>query len=186
VQYLRKWHTSASHNSVRSCGAMKKRSGAAETVRESAHESSRYTAANNAGPINNVISFDEGLAVSPSGLVFLNCKSGLLYVMTFCIRNASSTSQRIRISPPETRHFAVNYVPCGSLAPGMDMRAEVECQIPSNGTESEFHDHLVVRSAQCCLRVPLIAKRPLPCICFDSFVNFGAISLGSQVSRLHA
>ena len=51
--------------------------------------------------------------------------------MTFSVRNNSLTSQRIRISAPNTKYFALNYVPSGVVAPGLDVRAEIECQLPA-------------------------------------------------------
>lgn len=45
--------------------------------------------------------------------------------------------RRIRIIPPRTAVFCLNYEPVGSLAPGLSVLAEVEFQLPE---EDEVDD----------------------------------------------
>ena len=39
-------------------------------------------------------------------------------------------------------YFALNYTPTGIIAPGIELRAEIECQIPDN-KESRFTDKII-------------------------------------------
>lgn len=53
------------------------------------------------------------------------------------MQNVSGETRRIRLVPPRTPVFSLNYEPVGGLAPGLDVRAEVEFQMP---TEDETED----------------------------------------------
>jgi len=69
------------------------------------------------------------LSIDPSEVVFKNVKPGVLYVMTISVRNNGLLAQRVRIQAPKSSFFALNYIPGGPLAPGLDLRAEIEFQI---------------------------------------------------------
>ena len=64
--------------------------------------------------------------------------------MTFSVRNSSSHGQRIRIKAPSSMYFALNYTPTGVIAPGIELRAEIECQFPENVKEGRFTDKIVI------------------------------------------
>lgn len=70
-------------------------------------------------------------------MVFEDVRAGLLFVLTFAVQNTSGESRRIKVVPPRTPVFSVNYEPVGGLAPGLDVRAEVEFQLPA---EDETED----------------------------------------------
>ena len=84
------------------------------------------------------------IQVEPGVINFDAISPGILYVMTFSVRNSSFSGQRIRIKAPASMYFALNYTPTGIIAPGIELRAEIECQIPDNIKESRFMDKIVV------------------------------------------
>ena len=63
-------------------------------------------------------------------MVFEDVRAGLLFVLTFSVQNTCGETRRLLIIPPRTPAFSLNYEPIGGLAPGLDVRAEVEFQLP--------------------------------------------------------
>lgn len=53
-------------------------------------------------------------------------------MLTFSIQNTCGETRRLLIIPPRTPTFSLNYEPVGGLAPGLDVRAEVEFQLPDD------------------------------------------------------
>ncbi len=123
------------------------------------------------------------IQVEPGVINFDSISPGILYVMTFSVRNSSFTGQRIRIKAPASMYFALNYTPTGIIAPGIELRAEIECQIPDSNKESRFMDKIVISMGEHKLEVPLIATRHFPRISFDPFVNLGYTSEGQVVNQ---
>lgn len=116
------------------------------------------------------------LRVVPSTIRFDSIEAGVLYVMTFSIKNATKVAQRIRISTPRTSYFALNYIPAGVVAPGLELRAEIECQLPLDSREVKFRDAIFVTMGDHKVEVPLVAGKAGPDIIFDSIVDFGLIA----------
>lgn len=52
--------------------------------------------------------------------------------MTFSVQNTCGETRRLHVIPPRTPVFSLNYEPIGGLAPGLDVRAEVEFQLPDD------------------------------------------------------
>lgn len=59
-------------------------------------------------------------------------RAGLLFVLTFSVQNTCGETRRLHVIPPRTPVFSLNYEPIGGLAPGLDVRAEVEFQLPDD------------------------------------------------------
>ena len=122
------------------------------------------------------------LVVEPSEIRFDGVEAGILYTFYIRVRNASPNPQRVRISAPKTNYFALNYIPTGPVAPGLEIQAEIECQIPQDSAMTEFLDVLVVQGNRCRIKVPVVAQKPVPKIAFSSFLNLGVLGLGCPVS----
>jgi hypothetical protein len=118
----------------------------------------------------------------PGVIDFASITPGILYVMTFSVRNSSSHGQRIRIKAPASMYFALNYTPTGVIAPGIELRAEIECQIPENVKDGRFTDKIVVSMGDHKLDVPLIATKIHANVTFNKYVNFGYVSEGQTVT----
>ena len=118
------------------------------------------------------------LTVTPSAISFEGIQPGVLYVMTFAVRNNTLQSNRIRITVPKTKYFALNYVPCGSVAPGLDLRAEIECQLPETFLldQYNFNDIITVSMGPYTYDIPLYASRPGANIVFNPLLNFGYVA----------
>ena len=125
---------------------------------------------------------DRPLRVDPGEIRFESIEPGVLYVMSFSVRNATKVAQRIRIRAPKSGYFALNYIPAGVIAPGIDVRAEIECQLPTTGTDLRFLDSIVVTMGQHCLDVPLYATKPSAMIRFDPLCNLGYVAEGQFTS----
>lgn len=65
-------------------------------------------------------------------VVFEDVRAGLLFVLTFSVQNTCGETRRLQVIPPRTPAFSLNYEPVGGLAPGLDVRAEVEFQLPDD------------------------------------------------------
>lgn len=91
---------------------------------------------------------------------FEDVRAGLLFVLTFSVQNSSTEMRRISVTPPRTPVFSLNYEPVGGLAPGLDVRAEVEFQLPDEdevedlgnpfapGEVREYADKFVITSGE--------------------------------------
>ena len=110
----------------------------------------------------------------------------VLYVITFSIRNNCATAQRIRVLPPKRSFFSCNFVPSAAIASGLDIRVEIEFQLPSHhpANDSVFEDFLVVAMGSHRVQVPIIASRPLPDVRFHDFLDMGAVVEGASASRV--
>jgi len=126
------------------------------------------------------------LLVQPASVEFTGVRPGLLYLLNISIRNRSSTMCRMRIRPPATPYFKLNYTPTGALAPGLDIRAEVEFTLPAGTKATEFYDRLVVVSGDAAVEVPLRASLPAPEVTDDAggLLNLGLVVLDQSVRRV--
>jgi hypothetical protein len=125
---------------------------------------------------------DRPLRVDPGEIRFESIEPGVLYVMSFSVRNATKAAQRIRIRAPKSGFFALNYIPAGAVAPGIDLRAEIECQLPAGGSQLRFLDSIVVTMGQHSLEVPLYASKPSASIVFPALCNLGYVAEGQPVT----
>lgn len=123
------------------------------------------------------------MVVEPSKLQFEFVQPGILYVMTISIRNISQTAQRIRMRAPKSGYFALNYIPSGVVSPGLDIRAQVECQVPEGSPELQYLDSIVVSMGENSVEIPIIATKKIAQIEFESLLDFGFIAKGQKVSR---
>lgn len=126
---------------------------------------------------------DEGeLQVDPKEIRFESVEAGVLYIMTFSIRNNTKVAQRIRIQPPHSGYFALNYIPSGAVAPGLDIRAEIECQLPIDNADIVFTDKIVATMGSYRVEIPIYASRPYANIKFKRAIDCGNIVLHQPLS----
>ncbi len=123
------------------------------------------------------------IRVTPTEINFDGIDTGVLYVMTFSVKNASNHSQRIRIKAPKSMHFALNYVPLGTVAPGIETRGEIECQLPEGSTSVRVFDSIEVSMGNDIVTVPLVATKLSPNLLFENFVNLGFVSEGQVTTE---
>jgi hypothetical protein len=121
------------------------------------------------------------IVAEPKVIVFDSISPGKLYLMTVSLTNASLTAQRIRIKAPSSDFFALNYIPTRSIAPGLDIRAEIECQLPFDSANPSigYTDKLIVTMGKDTLEIPIIASKPHSVLIHSPLINFGNISHGS-------
>ena len=119
--------------------------------------------------ITSVQGDDLPLRVDPQEIRFDSIQPGVLYVMAFSVRNATKVAQRIRIEPPKTNLFALNYIPAGAVAPGLDVRAEIECQLSDKSSVNFFKDSILAKMGPHQVEIPIYASKPAPDIAFDPF-----------------
>jgi hypothetical protein len=110
--------------------------------------------------------------------------------------NANSV-KRIRIVPPQSKLFSLNYTPVIGVAPGLEVIAEVTFQLEhgvsplsQTVTESgvtaadtsliEYTDQLVISCGEDTIVVPLIARPPCAELQYTEFINFGAVAEGQR------
>ena len=115
------------------------------------------------------------MRIEPAKVFFESVEPGIRYVMNISVVNKTKVAQRIRFLPPKTGNFAVNYIPAGAVAPGLDVRAEVECQVADNASEFFVSDVVTVVMGQNKVDIPLLAQKPCSDVVFNSFLNFGLI-----------
>jgi hypothetical protein len=121
------------------------------------------------------VAADLPMRIEPSKVYFEAVEPGVRYVMNISVVNKTKAAQRIRFLPPKTGNFAINYIPAGAVAPGLDVRAEVECQVADNATEYFLSDCITVVMGQHKIEIPLLAQKPCADVVFDSFLNFGML-----------
>ena len=123
------------------------------------------------------------LRVEPARVQFESVDPGTLYVMTISTINATNSSQRIRVSQPRGHVFSVCYIPAGPVAPGLDVRVEIECMIPKGTKEHIFTDSIVVTMGSHKVEVPLFAAKPGPDIVFENLAQMGVLPMGDPYTH---
>ena len=109
--------------------------------------------------------------------------------MTVTVRNHGKGVARLRITPPKTSHFTLNYVPVGSLAPGIALSADVEFSVSSEELAAgspplgEFLDSIVVTNGADRFEVPLRAQLPCPKVEFDRTLDMGLVVANTTVDK---
>ena len=120
-------------------------------------------------------------AVYPERVEFQQISTRKLYIMNISVQNTTSVAQTIRISPPTSPFFAVNYDPLKVCAPGMSFDAEIEFQLPDDQNFQdcfEFIDSLKIGGEYGILTIPLVAKFPIPSFELSrNLINFGPVSI---------
>ena len=122
----------------------------------------------------------DGLRVFPPSVQFDDVEVGVLYVMTLIVQNTHNASQRIRFIPPQSEAFSLSYIGSEIVAPGLEVRAEIEFQ---GGECPDYRDKLVVMAGTCRLEIPLRAHSPAAKVVFDGFVNLGVLVAGNSTAK---
>jgi hypothetical protein len=129
--------------------------------------------------LNNFYKMNK-LRVEPSEIEFRSIEPGNLYVMTFSVRNISSTAQRIRLQAPKSSIFALNYIPSNAVAPGLDLRAEIECLIPIEADGHMFLDRIIASTGDERVEIPIRACKPSLNLICSQLLDFGAVTQSQQ------
>lgn len=124
------------------------------------------------------------LVIEPHEIRFESINPGTLYIMTFSVRNNSTDTQRIRLSAPHTGFFALNYIPSGTVAPGLDIRAEIECQLPLDSKEIVFTDKVIATMGSSRVELPIYACKPYATLKFNRILNCGTLVLSQSRNHL--
>ena len=114
------------------------------------------------------------IKLEPSDAVrFQSIQPGTRYVTSFVLRNTTDTSQRIRIKPPKSSYFTLNYLPGSATAPGLEVRAEIECYIPDDTTEYLFTETITASMGPHTVDIPLYALLISAKVVFENYVDLG-------------
>jgi hypothetical protein len=127
------------------------------------------------GEPEKVLQTSRFFRVYPPVVDFHGIEPGILYVLTLSIQNSSQIAQRMQIVRPKTANFVLNHIPSASLAPGLDIKAEVEFQMIDAGDNRDYHDSIKICVGGETVEVPLNAYKPAPNMTFDSYINFGRL-----------
>ena len=104
--------------------------------------------------------------VQPPQVEFENALDRLVYVQTISIRNYCGKARRVRIEGPAARGpFTLVFTPGPSLAPGLELTADVQFVLPEDGSGGDrgvFLDRLLVHfgDGEETVEVPLRAVAP--------------------------
>ena len=114
-----------------------------------------------------------GLKCEPEVITFNDVVPGELYIASFCLRNVTALAQRIRIKPPKNTFFALNYVPTPATAPGLEVRAEIECRVPDGVADVLFAETITASLGEEVIEVRIVATRMCAHVEFENFVDLG-------------
>lgn len=125
------------------------------------------------------------LLVKPSeSIQFESVRCGSRYVKSFLLRNTSNTSQRIRIQAPKKDCFTLKYTPGPSVAPGLEIRAEIECLISHDATDFLFTETITASMGTSSATIYIQASKTCAQIVFDDIITLGsAIDSSSELTR---
>lgn len=110
------------------------------------------------------------LQVFPKQIVFDGVKPNLLYALTFSVMNRSKSTKRIRIIPPSTSAFDLVYTPVAGVASGMEVKGEIEFQLPPDYDPTKSHafsDSITVKCETDSIVIPITAFLPAANINFE-------------------
>jgi hypothetical protein len=122
------------------------------------------------------------LRIDPPEVTFDKVEVGVRYVMNISVRNITKSAQRIRFSAPKTSAFSINYIPAGAVAPGLDVVAEIECQLDDNSENFVFTDSVVVSMGKYKVEIPLVCRKPCPDVVFNPFLNLGLVPENQSIT----
>lgn len=122
------------------------------------------------------------MRILPADLKFESIKPGVLYAMTFSIVNTTKIAHRIRIQAPKNPCFALNYIPSGAVAPGLDIRAEIECQIPDSYPHNFISETVIANMGPHQMEIPIFASKPCAIVNFNPTANIGLIAEGQTIT----
>ena len=115
-----------------------------------------------------------GIKVEPSETIkFESIRAGERYVLPFVLRNTTENLQRIRIQPPKRDCFILNYVPGLPVAPGLEVHAEILCQIPEDTTDFVFSETIIASMGNHSVGINIHASKIGADIEFDNFLDLG-------------
>ena len=126
-----------------------------------------------------------GITVEPSDAIrFESIRSGKRYVQTFVLRNTSDSSQRIRIQLPKKDCFSLKYTPGPPVAPGLEIRCEIECLIPDDAPDYLFNETITASMGTCSANIFIHASKVCARIVFNDVINLGsAIDSSTELSK---
>ena len=126
-----------------------------------------------------------GITVEPSDAIrFESIRSGKRYVQTFVLRNTSDSSQRIRIQLPKKDCFSLKYTPGPPVAPGLEIRCEIECLIPDDVPDYLFSETITASMGTYSANIYIHASKVCARIMFDDVINLGsAIDSSAELSK---
>jgi hypothetical protein len=125
--------------------------------------------------LSKTASLSNPLMVQPSIVKFETIDIGIRYVQNISVRNLTKGAQRIRFIAPKSPYFSLNYIPSGAIAPGLDVIAEVECQLPESSEQYIFTDNVTVVMGQHTIDIPIVANKPAPDVVYNPFVDMGLL-----------
>jgi hypothetical protein len=121
------------------------------------------------------------IKVEPSEVIrFESVHPGTLYVKSFVLRNSTETAQRIRIQPPKRSFFNLKYLPGTAIAPGLEVHAEIECQIPPDTVDFIFTETIIATMGFHEVEIPIYATKICAKFEFDNYVNLGCATNGDK------
>lgn len=126
-----------------------------------------------------------GITVEPTNSIrFESIRSGERYVQTFVLRNISDSSQRIRIQLPKKDCFSLKYTPGPPVAPGLEIRCEIECLIPDYASDYLFTETITASMGTCSANIYIHASKVCARIVFDDVIKLGsAIDSSAELSK---
>ena len=126
-----------------------------------------------------------GLIVEPSEAIrFESVRCGRRYVQTFVLRNTTDSSQRIRIQPPKRDCFTLKYTPGPAVAPGLEIRGEIECLIADDAPDFLFTETITASMGAYLANIYIHASKVCAQIVFDDIINLGsAIDSSSELLK---
>lgn len=119
------------------------------------------------------------LEITPSSIIFDDIDVEKLYSMTISLRNTTSSAQRIRLRPPKSNVFALKYIPTTAIAPGLEIRAEIECRIHSHEHDDmQYLDFIVASIGDTKFDISIVATRKHAILDYPSVLNLGYVPSG--------
>jgi len=95
------------------------------------------------------------------------------HVLSITVVNRSDKVKRIRFKQPTTTEFALHQIPCISVAPGLEISADLEY---FSAVEGDFSDELIVMCEDDKITIPVRAFAPRADMFFDGFCHFGGVA----------
>jgi hypothetical protein len=118
--------------------------------------------------------------VFPARAEFRDTEPNVTHVLSITVVNRSDHVKRIRFKPPTTAEFTLHQIPSISVAPGLEISADLEY---FSGVEGDFSDELVVMCEEDKILVPVRAFAPCADLFFDGFCHFGGVAPESMTIR---
>lgn len=120
------------------------------------------------------------LRIFPSEVNFNSIQVDTEYICSISVQNTDLVPHKIRLGCPTNRNFKINKTCTIIIASGLEFKFDLYFKCSKL---QDYHDTVKISMEDEIFEVPIHAYIPKPVLLVDSFLDFGSIIVGSNVTK---